>query len=442
MAGADGIGDDYFPLDGNGGYDVKRYLIEVGYAFGTGRLSGRTTLTLRPKQELTSFNLDFLLPVSRVTIDGTPASFDRPQAHELRITPATPLAAGAAVQVRVSYAGRPDDYAYAGESNWLANGREVVTMNQPHMAPWWFPANDHPQDKARFELHITVPNGNRVIANGRAMGHTRGATKTTWHWSAAEPMVPYLAFFAAGKFEVASGSPAGGTPWLVAVSQQLSAAGRDSSMRLMKKTPKVVQWLESELGDYPFNSTGGVVTSLNPGFALENQTRPTYPAVGAGAVDLLVHELAHQWFGDDVAVHNWRDIWLNEGFATYFELRYAETHGGQSAAGWLRDTYDSTGAGAQFWQLSIEDPGPDAIFDNEIYVRGAMTLQALRNRVGNAEFQQLLRAWAAAHTRGSASSAQFRAFAEARTGEDLAGFFDAWLVAQSKPADTAENGLG
>jgi aminopeptidase N len=442
VAGADGIGDPYFPLDGNGGYDVLRYAIDVGYGFGTGRLSGQTTLTLVPKQELTTFNLDFLLPVSRVTIDGAVAVFDRPGSHELRITPPAPLIAGETVAVRVSYAGLPDDYSYAGESNWLANGREVVTMNQPHMAPWWFPANDHPRDKARFEVHVTVANGNRVIANGRSKGHTRGATKTTWHWSAAEPMAPYLAFFAAGKFDVASGTPAGGPPWFVGVSQQLSAGGRDGAMRLMKKTPKVISWLESELGKYPFNSTGGVVTSLNPGFALENQTRPTYPAVGAGAVDLLVHELAHQWFGDDVAVRNWRDIWLNEGFATYLEIRYAETHGGQSGASWLRETYDATGAGNQFWQLPIEDPGPDSIFDNAVYVRGAMTLQALRNRIGRAEFRQLLRAWAARHSGGSASSAQFRALAESTSGEDLAGFFDAWLVAQNKPADTADNGLG
>jgi aminopeptidase N len=437
--GTDGIGDDYFPLDGNGGYDVRHYDIHDSYAFGTRRLSGWTRIRLVATQDLSSFNLDFLRPVSSVEVAGVPAAVERPVRHELQITPATPLAQGDVVNVLVRYAGFPGRLSYNGASSWLANRHEVVTMNEPHMAAWWFPANDHPMDKARIDLHVRVPRGKQVVANGRLVGRSSGA-RPTWHWRAAEPMVPYLAFFAAGDFTTASGRTQG-QHWLVAVSDRLPRRSRASSMRMLKRTPRLVRWLSHELGDYPFNTTGGLVTGLSPGFALENQTRPVYEELGPGSSWLLVHELAHQWFGDHVAVQRWRDIWLNEGFATYMEERYAETHGGPPAARWLRRQYRQIGAGSDFWQLSIADPGPESLFDTPVYWRGGMTLQALRNRIGDADFRRLLRRWVAQRGGGNGSTSQFRSLAERVSGEDLDSFFDAWLVATTKPAATAANGL-
>ncbi|RYB96296.1 M1 family peptidase [Nocardioides glacieisoli] len=439
--GAAGIGDPYWPLDGNGGIDVTSYEIRNSYAFGKGRLAGRTRVELTATSDLRSFSLDFLLDVSKVTVDGAAAGFEKTDdGHELRITPAEPLIAGTDHAVVVSYVDRPATHSYAGEMNWLASRREVVTMNEPHMAPWWFPSNDHPQDKAIVDVKIRVPNGREVISNGELKGRRVGRKSTTWHWRADEPMVPYLAFFAAGDFTIAQGVHQG-LPWLVAVSQGLSAADEAASMRLMRKTPKVVAGLEKDLGDYPFSVVGGLTTSLGVGFALENQTRPTYPAVGSSYTSLVVHEIAHQWFGDDVAVQQWRDIWLNEGFATFMEWRWSEQHGGRSGAQILDDYYDNVEAGSDFWQVVVADPGAAKVFDDAIYGRGAMTLQALRNRVGNRDFWRILRSWLREQDGGNGATEEFEALATRISGEDLTGFFAAWLRTASKPAATADNGL-
>ena len=445
VRGAPGIGDPYFPLDGNGGIDVLRYRIHDGYRFTDRRLTGHTRITLRATENLRTFDLDFLLPVTEVTVDGRQAAYSQSGLpHELVIHPARPIAAGHTVDVVVRYAGFPERYGYRREHNWLASSSEVVAMNEPHMAPWWFPSNDHPQDKALMDISITVPRGNRVIANGRQVARrvhrSAGGDTTTYHWRAEEPMVSYLAFFAAGRWDVARGTH-DGVPWLVAVSRALSQGQRRDSMRLMLKTPRIVGWLAGQLGDYPFSEAGGLTTSLSPGFALENQTRPTYPVLGPGATDYVVHELAHQWFGDSVAVHEWRDIWLNEGFATFMERRYDETHGGPDAQRWLESTFDAFGPTDPYWHLAIADPGARDIFVPQVYDRGAMTLQALRHRVGEVAFWTILRTWAADHAGSTGSTEEFRALAERVSGQDLGGFFQAWLFASERPARTAENGF-
>lgn len=438
--GASGIGDPYWPLDGNGGIDVTEYRIRNTYDVRRQALKGKTTLYLTATTDLSSFNLDFLLKVSKVRVDGIAAEVDQ-TSHELTITPATALIAGSTHMVNVRYAGLPDTKRYAGEENWLANDREAVAMNQPHMATWWFPANDHPSDKALFDIITTVPKGREVIANGNLVGKKKTKRGTTWHWRADEPMASYLAFFAAGDFTIQKGT-SNGLPWVNAVSKQLSAGEQKDSLKLLGRTPGIVQALSRDLGAYPFSVTGGLTTGLSVFFALENQTRPTYPSVGPDNVSLVVHELAHQWFGDDVAVARWRDIWLNEGAATFMEWRYAEQHGQKSAADTMRARYDSIPGSDSFWQLSLADPGAEHIFDEPIYDRGGMTLQALRNRIGEDKFWLLIRTWLDSKSGGNATSEEFEALAAQVSGQDLTGFFTAWLRTGAKPAATAENGLG
>ncbi|WP_051552284.1 M1 family metallopeptidase [Nocardioides sp. URHA0020] len=442
-AGSAGIGDPYFPHDGNGGIDVVSYDVHDRYGFQRRRLSGWTELRIRGTAEISRFNLDLLLPVRGVRVDGHAVRFSH-RGHELTIRRG--LHRGEVVTVLVRYAGEPSRYSYAGESNWLASADEVVSMNQPHMAPWWFPANDHPLDKARIRVSITVPQQYDVVSNGRRLHRKAHGSWATTTWRADEPMVPYLAFFAAGHFQIDHGV-SDGRRWLVAVSQALPTATRPEAMRLLRETPIITRWLETQLGDYPFSTVGGLVTSLDAGFALENQTRPTYAPGGVNRTT-LVHELAHQWFGDSVAVHHWSDIWLNEGAATFMEWRYDETHGGTTAARMLRESYDGADADDALWDGRVASPCPshrscvDRIFADFVYQRGAMTLQALRQRIGGADFARLLRRWLVEREGGNGSTAQFESLAEKVSGEDLGGFFAAWLHSSSKPADTAANGLG
>lgn len=438
--GAAGIGDAYWPLDGNGGLDVLHYDVHATYDLAAGVLTGRTTLTVRATQDLSRFQLDLLLPVTSVLVDGVPADHDRPHPHELRVTPSEPLAAGRRFAVDVVYAGEPGSIAYAGERSWAAGTGEVVTMNEPHMAPWWFPANDHPTDKARFDITVTGPATHQVVANGLLVERVVEGDLATTHWRATDPMTTYLAFFALGRYDVVE-TTRDGLPSYVAVSRQLPPAVRRASLRSLGRTPGITAWLEQRLGRYPFESTGGLATSLDVGFALENQTRPTYASYSATDRSTVVHELAHQWFGDSVSVRRWRDIWLNEGFATFMEAAYAEEHGGTSAQRWLRTQYRDHRSSDAFWDLDLTDPGPGRIFDTSVYVRGAMALQALRHRLGERDFWRVLRTWLRDRRHGTGSIGAFQRLAEAVSSDDLDRFLGVWLSAPRPPAPTSANGL-
>jgi aminopeptidase N len=432
------VPDPYFPQDGNVGYDVRHYDIHDRYRFADRHVSGVTTVRLVPQQELATFNLDLLLTPDAVQVDGVDADFEKANTHELNITPATPLAVGEPVDVLVRYHGFPQGIRYAGGSNWLANDHEVVTMNEPHMAAWWFPSNDHPSDKARFDIRITTPKGKEVISNGVRVDRTVHEKRATTHWRMTDPMATYLAFFAAGDFAIERGR-AHGLRYYNAVSKRLGDGRLRSSMATLRKSARITAWLEDELGDYPFATTGGVVTSLNPGFALENQSRPIYWA--DPPLTIVVHELAHQWLGDSVSVARWRDIWLNEGFATYLQFRYDEAHGGRTTDRTLHLYYNYYRDDDFFWDLTLTDPGPDSIFDIAVYDRGGMALAALRNRIGKADFRRLLRRWVSTHEDGNVMWEQFEAMAETVSGAELDPFFQAWLRDHQPPPNRPRFGL-
>lgn len=188
--GGTGIGDPYYPLDGNGGYHVSHYDLHLAYQPNTDRLSGTTTLTARTTKVLTRFDLDFFLKVTSLTINGTPATWVSDPNGELVVTPAAALAKGAAMTVVVKYNDIPSNPAYqrGGANSWNRTSTGPLAVNEPHIAPWWFPGNDHPTDKATFDVSVAVPAGTEALSNGVLVSRvTQPNGLVRWNWHSEKP---------------------------------------------------------------------------------------------------------------------------------------------------------------------------------------------------------------------------------------------------------------
>lgn len=431
-AGAAGIGDRDFPLDGNGGYDVTHYGITLGYTPATKRLDGVTTIRARALQPLSRFNLDLSgLQVAEVSVDGAAAAFSR-QGDELTVVPATPLASGARFTVKVGYGGEPrpiTDSGNLGTFGFIPTADGAFVAAEPNGAKTWFPANDHPADKATFDFEITVPRGLTALANGEPVGEpTTSGGRTTFRWRERHPMATYLATATLGRFELREGRTAGGVPNVAAV----DPAYRDSLDKLYTVSGEVTDHWSEVFGPYPFASTGGVVDDYSAGYALETQTKPMYGGFSPDE-SIIAHEIAHQWFGNSVTIQRWQDLWLNEGFATYAEWLWSE-HRGRTTADAHFAALHARPASDAFWTYPPGRARPDDLFDDAVYKRGAMTLHALRKEIGDRTFFALLREWVQRHRHGNATTQQFVTLAEQRSGKRLDALFDAWLFQPRRPA--------
>jgi hypothetical protein len=241
---------------------------------------------------------------------------------------------------------------------------------------------------------------------------------------------------------VASDPPAGSPPnpdsWISGTVEDLPPTEGEIAAGSLARQPEIIEFLSGVFGPYPFSSAGGIVDDTDQfGFALENQTRPIYarsffssPENGDGVV---VHELAHQWYGDSLALQRWRDIWLNEAFATYASWLWSEHDGLATAQEIFDSSYGSFPADSEFWNLRIGDPGPENLFAGEVYERGAMTMHALRRTVGDRAFFRILRTWATAKAGDNVNTAEFVALAERISGRQLDDFFTAWLYTSARP---------
>ncbi|MFI5492643.1 M1 family metallopeptidase [Actinoplanes sp. NPDC051859] len=432
--GAPGAGDPYFPSYGNGGYDVAGYDLKLKYDPKTGRLDGTATISATATQDLSSLNFDLAhLTATKAVIDGQPATV-KADKNELIVTPAAGIVKSRAFTTIIEYGGVPKALTNEalGDGGWMRTADGGFALGQPEAASTWFPVNDHPSDKATLKLAMTVPDGVEAISNGVPGTQSSAAGWTTWTWTESKPMASYLATVVIGQYRVQTTTHAG-KPMIIAIPEFLPA--NSPGERSLAKTGEIADFLVTKFGPYPFDSFGGVIIDDDRiEYALENQSRPVYGNVffSKGPDEIVVaHELAHQWYGDSVAVASWKDIWLNEGFATYAEWLWQEHKGERT----VDQSFDRSYSGFN-WGIPTGDPGPDRIFGDAVYVRGAMVVHALRKKIGDAAFFALLKSWPSQYSNGNASTQDFIAAAEKASGQDLQTFFQDWLYAkvqQPKP---------
>ena len=435
--GAPGAGDPYYPKYGNGGYDVSHYDIRLNYNPNGDQLSGTTTILAKATQDLTQFNLDFRLKVKSVRVNNAPASFVSDDG-ELTLTPRGGVRKGQDLTIVVTYADVPSTVKDgSGFTAWVKTPDGALAIGEPEIAAWWYPSNDHPTDKATFDVNVAVPNGVEAISNGTFVGQTRQINGwTRWNWRSAKPQATYLTFLTIGQFELRPSTAPNGQPVFNAYSERLGEH-TDAAKSSIERTPEVTEFLAENFGPYPFEAQGGVVTP-DLGYALENQTRSTYDDAffrrGANTY-VVAHEIAHQWFGDSVSVHHWRDIWLNEGFASYAEFLWSEHVGEGTAQENAEFTYDLYPADDPFWQVLPGDPGASNVFHGAVYDRGALAVHALRVAVGDEKFFEILKTWTAEKRYSDASVEEFIALAERISGQQLDELFQTWLFTKGKPAE-------
>ncbi|MEY2454004.1 MAG: hypothetical protein QOD92_3578 [Acidimicrobiaceae bacterium] len=427
--GAAGLGDPYFPNLGNGGYDVTHYDLSFTVDPKTNQVQATAVISAIATQNLSRYNLDFL----GLTIDRIDAPFTR-DGGELIITPTQPISSGSAFTTTVAYHGSPEPRSTKSVPiavGWIATGDGSFVLNEPEGASTWYPVNDHPSDKATYTFHVTVPDGVTVVANGTLVDNPpRGDGQTTWTYDAKAPIASYLTQLAIGDYRLTT-EPG---PEGVTIRNAFASQVADDATIDFSRTPAMLQLFASDFGPFPFDVYGALVVDEVSQFALESQTLSIFNSSFVdGSVNgdqVIAHELAHQWFGDSVTPASWKDIWLNEGFATYAEWLWQEHTGGISVADMANRVH------GQVTSTALPgDPGVEHLFDVEaVYLRGALTLQALRVTVGDDAFFTILRTYVSRFADKNASTADFVAVANEVAKRDLHDVFDAWLYREALPA--------
>jgi len=440
--GAEGIGDPYFPDLGNGGYDAQHYAIDLDVNMDANEISGSTTIDLFATQELTSLNFELLgMSVEQISVNSEPALFNR-NGEELTIYLPQPAAQNDALQIIIAYNGTPGQGLDSTNlpqysEGWIRYDKGVVVAGEPTGASTWYPVNEHPADKATYSFDITVPKPYEVAANGVFQGVEENGSQSTYRWEMDDPIAPYLVTVAISDFDLIEYTSQSGVPI-----RNYFAVGVPESIRdNFSREGDMVDYFETIFGPYPFDAFGVVVHEMDLNFSLECATLVVF---GDTFTDeyVVAHELSHMWFGDSVGIEEWKDIWLNEGFATYAQFLWDEhAHGRSVMDQEVRDTYQQLAMFGQFYnEQPIGDPGPDNLFSFGVYNRGGVALHALRLEVGDDAFFNTLRTYTQRFGGSNAKTADFIAVAEEVSGQQLDDFFNAWLHQMELP-DIIQMGL-
>ena len=442
-AGSPGIGDPYYDQLGNGGYDVSHYTITLNVDPSSNTISGTTVIEAKATQMLNSMNLDLQdLTVDAVQVNSDTATFSQ-QDHELVVMPYTPLVNGDLLSIRVLYHGNPQPITNIASPNffktagWFHSTTGAIHVwSEPNGAASWFPVNDHPRDKATYRFEITVPKPWVVAASGMLSEVVDDGTQTRYVWEMDQPMASYLASIDIDKYVIETSTGPNGI-----VIRNYFTSDFPTEMKVkINKIPAMIEYFNSVFGPYPFGAYGIVIVegdippcNLVIGGATETQTMSLFcPEARALDESIIAHELAHEWFGDSVSLKNWQDLWLKEGMATYAEWLWQTRDQGLKAL-----NQQAINEKSRLMVNKIGQPPPDDLYSWEQYSGGALTIHALRLRVGDDAFFKILHTYLERYRYGNASAQDFIALSEEISGQELSTFFDAWLL-ETNPPDFPE----
>ena len=426
--------DPYLPTAGNFGYRVSRYELELEYKVAINRLAGTATVTTVTLAELQTFSLDLssALSVAKVTVNGKRPKHFRTDRDKLHITLADRLPAGAAMTVAVRYSGTPRPKRTPwGEVGFEELTEGALVAGQPNGASSWFPCDDHPSAKASFRVQIATESAYLTLANGKLLSRRARAGMTTWTYEQSEPTSTYLITLQIGPYTRRRMAKNG-----VEIFSVLPDRLRREFDHDFGRQPQMMKLFVKLFGPYPLaDGYTVVVTDDDLEIPLEAQGISIFGANHCdgrrGSERLVAHELAHQWFGNSVTAQRWRHIWLHEGFACYAEWLWSDHCGERSADDWARHYHRRLVDSPQ--DLVLADPGPQDMFDDRVYKRGALALHTLRRRIGDDSFFALLREWTSRYRHASVVTDDFIALAAQYTEDSLRPLWAAWLYSAEVP---------
>jgi aminopeptidase N len=321
------------------------------------------------------------------------------------------------------------------QTGWITVNGGSYVLSEPDGAATFYPVNDHPLDKASYTFRVTVPEPFEVAANGTLTETIDQGTMTTFVFEARDPMASYLATINIDEFDTETSQAKNGIPIRNYYSTELS----DTTRKPFQRQGDMLVYFSDLFGPYPFDVYGALVMNAEFGAALENQTLSIFgiDMIRAddpeGTEQAVAHELAHQWFGDSVSLADWRDIWLNEGFATYAQGLWTEHKWGRHGLDeWMKAVYGFVLENRDSMPPPGDPPAND-LFNAGVYFRGALTLHALRLEVGDETFFKILQSYYEKYKGSNVRTADFIAVAEQVSGKELSDFFDRWLYSEDLP---------
>ncbi|MBI5957371.1 MAG: M1 family metallopeptidase, partial [Chloroflexi bacterium] len=341
------------------------------------------------------------------------------------------------ITLAITYSGSPKGVNFTGIPlllGWMNYGSGVFVASEPAGSAGWYPVNDHPLDKATYSFHITVPEPFVVAANGLLEETTDNGDTTTYVWEMRQPMASYLTTVNIDDFVLRTDEGPGG----LLIRNYFPTTIADKAEIDFARTGDMIAFFEEAFGPYPFEAYGVVVADQGFPFALETQSLTLFARdwiTGDGSIEEAVaHELSHQWFGNSVSLSKWEDIWLNEGFATYSSWLWAEHDQGSDALNQMVDQMVEYVSGSPDYFIAPGNPPANDLFNGGVYVRGGLTLHALRLTVGDETFFEIMSTYYDRYQFSNATTDDFIALSEEISGQDLGDLFDSWLYGEKLPA--------